>query len=419
MAQLHDDPPCLNDFVGVSWPESNQARYRAQRNQLFDRLVSRPIFADPDRVVREDIDDGDFHERREPDRRTHIVAEDQEARAKGPNLGQCHAVENRAHRVLTNAKVQIAPAVVRGSKVAGSLECKPSFGGRRQIGGSTHHPRHLTRNRIQHLGGSVPPGYTLYVGWKVVQIPVPPFGQFAPLHLIKMQRQFRVLAGVLEKHFLPAQTQLGTAFADSVLEVLSYPFGNVEFCIFRPTIIPLGQVDFLFTEWLAMGSAGVLLVGSAVSNVAVNNDQSRPIIGVQESLKGPRQHRLIIRVSHTSHIPTVAEETGRYILTERQLGVALDRDPVVVVNPAEIRKLKMTSQRRSLSANTFHHATVATHGVYVVVEKFKAGTIEVFRHPTLGKCHAHAGCNSLAERSSSGFDSRSPAVFGMSRTLAF
>src|SRR5712671_3324167 len=162
----------------------------------------------------------------------------------------------------------------------------------------------MTRNRIQYLGGSVPPGYTLYVGRKFVQVPVPTFGQFAPLHFIQMQRQFRVLAGVLAKHFLPALTQLCTAFADSVLEVLSYPFGNVEFRIFRPTIVPLGQVDFLFTEWLAMSGARVLLVGSAVSNVAVNNDQSRPIIGVQESLKGPRQHGLIIRVSHTSYIPT-------------------------------------------------------------------------------------------------------------------
>src|SRR6202140_1142815 len=187
-----------------------------------------------------------------------------------------------------------------------------------------------------------------------------------------MQRQFRVLGGVLAKHFLPAPTQLCTAFADSVLEVLSYPFGNVEFRIFRPTIIPLGQVDFLFTEWLAMSGARVLLVGSAVSDVAVDNDQSRSIIGSQESLKGARQHGLIIRVSYTSHIPTVAEETGRYILTERQLSVAFDRDPIVVINPAEIRKLKMASQRRSLSANTFHHAAVATHRVYVVVEKFKA-----------------------------------------------
>ena len=133
-----------------------------------------------------------------------------------------------------------------------------------------------------------------------------------------------------------------------------------------------------------MGGTRVLFVGSAVSNVAVNNDQSRPIIGVQESLKGARQHGLIIRVSYTSHIPTVAEETGRYILTERQLSVAFDRDPIVVINPAEIRKLKMASQRSSLSANTFHHATVATNRIYVVVEKFKARTIEVFRHPTLG-----------------------------------
>src|ERR1700730_16683522 len=169
----------------------------------------------------------------------------------------------------------------------------------------------MTRNRIQYLGGSIPPRYTLYVGRKFVQIPVPTFGQFAPLHFIKMQRQFWVLAGVLAKHFLPALTQLRTALADSILEVLSYPIGNVEFRIFRPTIIPLGQADFLFAEWLAMSGTRVLFVRSAVSNVAVNNDQSRSIIGSQKSLKGARQHRLIIRVSYTSHIPTVAEEAGR------------------------------------------------------------------------------------------------------------
>src|ERR1700688_3655846 len=167
----------------------------------------------------------------------------------------------------------------------------------------------MTRNRVQYLGGSVPPGNTLYVGRKFVQLPVPTFGQFAALHFIKMQRQFRVLAGVLAKHFLPVLTQLCTALADSILEVLSYPFGNIEFRIFRPTIIPLGQTDFIFTKWLAMSGTRVLLVGSAVSNVAVNNDQSRSIIGVQESLKGPRQHGLIIRVSYTSHIPNVAKDT--------------------------------------------------------------------------------------------------------------
>src|SRR3984893_19548043 len=139
----------------------------------------------------------------------------------------------------------------------------------------------MTRNRIQYLGRSVPPGYHLYGAREFLQVPVPTFGQFAALHLVEIRRQFRVLAGVLAEHFLPASTQLCTAFADSVLEVLSYPFGNVEFRSFRQTIIPLGQVDFLFTEWLALRGARVLLVGSAVSNVAVDNDQSRPIIWVQ------------------------------------------------------------------------------------------------------------------------------------------
>src|SRR4029077_20894675 len=154
-----------------------------------------------------------------------------------------------------------------------------------------------------------------------------------------------------------------------------------------------------------MGSTGVLFVRRAVSNVAVNNDQSWPIIGSQEGLKGPRQHRLIIRISYAGDIPPIAEETGRYIFAERPLGVALDRDPVVVINPTEVRKPEMTGQRRSLSANPFHHATVATHRIYAAIEKFKARTIKVFRPPPFGKRHAYAGCDTLAERSSRGLDS--------------
>ena len=49
-------------------PEHDQAGNRPQGGKLLDRLVGRAVLADADRVVREDIDDRDFHQRREPDR---------------------------------------------------------------------------------------------------------------------------------------------------------------------------------------------------------------------------------------------------------------------------------------------------------------------------------------------------------------
>ena len=47
----------------------DQARNRAQDGQLLDRLMRRAVFADADRIVREDVDDRQLHERRQADRR--------------------------------------------------------------------------------------------------------------------------------------------------------------------------------------------------------------------------------------------------------------------------------------------------------------------------------------------------------------
>ena len=41
----------------------------ARSGQLLDRLVRRAVFADADRVVREDVNHRQLHERREPNRR--------------------------------------------------------------------------------------------------------------------------------------------------------------------------------------------------------------------------------------------------------------------------------------------------------------------------------------------------------------
>ena len=75
-----DHAPGLDDLVGVGRAEHDQARDRAQRRQLLDRLVGRAVLADADRVVREDVDRPEApSDRRQADRRPHVVAEDQEA----------------------------------------------------------------------------------------------------------------------------------------------------------------------------------------------------------------------------------------------------------------------------------------------------------------------------------------------------
>ena len=49
-------PPGLRGLVGVGRADDDEIRHRAQRGQVLDRLVGRPVLAEADGVVREDED---------------------------------------------------------------------------------------------------------------------------------------------------------------------------------------------------------------------------------------------------------------------------------------------------------------------------------------------------------------------------
>jgi|GEM_PF-3656481 len=83
-----------------------------QVGELFHRLVRSPVFAQSNAVMREHIDNLLLHDGRQPNGRTHVVGEEQERRSLRNDAAiHGHAVQNRAHPVLANTEVQIAPGV--------------------------------------------------------------------------------------------------------------------------------------------------------------------------------------------------------------------------------------------------------------------------------------------------------------------
>ena len=111
-------PPGDRGLVGVGGPHDVEAGDRAQRGQVLDRLVGRAVLAEADRVVGPDVDDRQLHQRREPHRAAHVVAEDEERAAEHPRAAvQRDAVHDRAHGVLADAEVQ-DPAVRRRRRAA-------------------------------------------------------------------------------------------------------------------------------------------------------------------------------------------------------------------------------------------------------------------------------------------------------------
>src|SRR2546421_11582738 len=118
--------------------------------------MCRPILADSDGIVRENVDDRKLHQSAQTNRRAHVVAEDQEARSECTYLGKRHSVGYRPHGMLADAEVQIAAAIARSFKIAGAVEGETSLGGWRKIGRTADHARHTVCNGVLHARAAVP-----------------------------------------------------------------------------------------------------------------------------------------------------------------------------------------------------------------------------------------------------------------------
>ncbi len=116
-------------------------------------------------------------------------------------------------------------------------------------------------------------------------------------------------------------------------------------------------------------------------------------------------------------MPAIGLEALGHVFTERQLGVALDADGVVVVDPAEVIQLQMPGNGRGFAADAFHHVAVTAQGVDVVIEQHVVIAVETLAQPALGHGHAHAVGATLAERARGGFYPGGHAVFGVARGL--
>ena len=105
-------------FLGIGWTDYIEIRYGPKGRHGFDRLVGRAIFADTDRVMRENVDDWQFRKCGEANGGTALIAEYQKRRAAGPeNRVVGNAVENAAHGMLADAEAKVAAFAVLGIEI--------------------------------------------------------------------------------------------------------------------------------------------------------------------------------------------------------------------------------------------------------------------------------------------------------------
>src|SRR5437868_6476297 len=246
--------------------------------------------------------------------------------------------------MFADAEMQVASAVVFRAEVTGAVEGESRLRRGREIGRSADQPRHILCDCIQNLGGRVAARYSLGIGGKNGNVFIPSIGKLTALHLVEIIGELRIFLPVLLELLTPCKARFAPTFPDSGLEVVHHTVGHQKLRVFWPSVISLRQLDFAFAERLTVGAAGILLVGSSVADVAVDNDQRWAVVALVECAEGAPEHLEVVGIAHPSDVPSVGHEASRDVVAESERGVAFNADVIVVVNPAEVRELQMSGE---------------------------------------------------------------------------
>ena len=85
-----------------------------------------------------------------------------------------------------------------------------------------------------------------------------------------------------------------------------------------------------------MGTGSILLVGGTEADDALDDNERGSVLFLGESFVSRVKAPQIIGVGNRYHLPAKSFESRRDVFAKRQFGATLDRDLIVVVDPAEI-----------------------------------------------------------------------------------
>ena len=92
-----------------------------------------------------------------------------------------------------------------------------------------------------------------------------------------MAGEFRKLLAILRELAAPSLACTVPALAELFLEAIVDAVGNQKLRVLGPSVIALRQPDLFFSQRLAVRRAGVLFMRRAIRDVAVDDDQRRPV----------------------------------------------------------------------------------------------------------------------------------------------
>ena len=114
-------------------------------------------------------------------------------------------------------------------------------------------------------------------------------------------------------------------------------------------------------------------------------------------------------------MPAIARKTACGIFTAGEVGTALDGDSVAVKQVDKFPETEMPGEGCGLVGDSFHQVSIADEGIGKVVNQRMFRCVEAGSQKTFREGEADGICGSLSQGACRCFNTRSIAVFGVSR----
>ncbi len=97
-------------------------------------------------------------------------------------------------------------------------------------------------------------------------------------------RKIGIAFAIPGEGLFPRAVQCRAALADAVRETIIDAIRHQELHVFRPAIEFLGLANLILAKWITVDGGGVLFVGRAIADDAVDDDQGgRPLVSLNSS----------------------------------------------------------------------------------------------------------------------------------------
>ncbi len=404
----------------VAGPPQIHAGNQAQAGCVLNRLVRRPVFAKPDRIVREDEYRTQLHQRGHAQRIARVVGEREERADVGNESPvQGEAVGDGAHREFTDAVVHV---VAQASGVRGGGDghrSRPVGEDRaREIGRAADELRKVRRQRLDGLlrrfarGDGFPfrglrGDEGVRDGGKVRgQLPGHPPREFGG--------QGRMRGAVRRESCVPVLFEQRAALARAPRRI---DVGRNFERRMGPAQRGARCRDFLFSERRAVRRFRSGLGRRALADDRLAADQCRLVGDRLRGLDGGVDGGHIVTVDLGDHVPAIGFEPPRRVVGEPAFDVAVDRNAVVVVERDQLAQAPRAGERTGFMRNAFHQAAIAQKDIGVVIDDRVAGPVELRGEQFFGERHADRVGQSLSERAGGGFHAGRDADLRMAGRL--